>query len=132
MKRILSPLITDTLYCALGFLLGYIAFALLNLWMYGDFWMTMGVGLPLHWPVAAAYTAILVFLRRRWPHIISRPALLVCGVGMGFFPVLGAFPVYFFRFDIAPFILGVHIAVLGSIILISYFIARWSKRTRQA
>src|SRR4030095_9906405 len=91
--------IADYRYSALrdGFLLGYVAFALTELWLYGGFWPTIFVGFPLHAPVTAFYTALLMLLRRRWPEFVTRAALLGCGVGMGFFPALGAFPVYFFR-----------------------------------
>ena len=107
MKWPTSEWIMDSLFCLCGFLLGYIGFSLLNLWLYGDFWLTLGVGLPLHLPVTLVYTALLVLARRHWQHLINRAALFLCGIGMGFFPVLALFPVYFFRVDIAAYILGV-------------------------
>ena len=113
----------------MGFLLGYVAFALIELWLYGGFWPTIFVGFPLHAPVTAFYTALLMLLRRRWPEFVTRAALLGCGVGMGFFPALGAFPVYFFRVDAMLLIFCIHIAVLGIIILVAYWIGRLSKRS---
>jgi hypothetical protein len=122
-KRPTSQWIVDSLFCLFGFLLGYISFSLLNLWLYGDFSLTLGVGLPLHLLVTLIYTALLVFARRRWEHFISHTALFLCGIAMGFFPVLGLFPVYFFRLRIAAYLVSIHIIALAAILIVTFSFA---------
>jgi uncharacterized membrane protein AbrB (regulator of aidB expression) len=120
----------DLACCGGGVLAGYLIFALLNFWLYGEFWGA-GLAFLLHAPVFIVYIAILLFLRRRWPHIISRAALVVCGVAVGLFPVLGWFPVYYFRWDIAAIILGIQIGSVAFLGFVTYFTMRLSKRLRE-
>jgi hypothetical protein len=118
-------------YCGGGVLAGYLIFALLNFWLYGGFWANAGLALLLHGPVFIMYIALLLFLRRRWPQFLSRAALIVCGVAVGLFPVLGWFPVYYFRLDIAAIILGIQIASVVILASATYFVMRCSKRLHE-
>ena len=121
----------DLLYCMSGVLVGYFGFSLLNWWLYGGFWANAGLVLLLHGPVFIVYIALLLFLRRRWPRFISRAALVVCGVGVGLFPVLGWFPVYSLRLDIAAIILGIQIASVAVLASATYVILRLAGRVRE-
>jgi hypothetical protein len=121
----------DLVYCVSGVLIGYLGFALLNFWLYGGFWTNAGLALLLHGPVFIIYIALLLLLRRRWPRYLSRAALVVCGVAVGLFPVLGWFPVYYFRLDIAAIILGIQTASVVILAAATYFVMRCSKRLRE-
>ena len=123
-----TKLLTDLLFCVGGVLIGYIAFAFLNCWLYGGFWANAGLTLLLHGPVFLVYIALLLFLRRYWPRFVSRAALVVCGVAVGLFPVLGWFPVYALRPKFAALILGIQLASVMLLVSATNAILHLSKR----
>ena len=131
MKAALEKLLPDLIVCISGVLVGYIGFSLLNWWLYGGFWANAGLVLLLHGPVFIVYIALLLLLRRRWPRFVSRAALVVCGVGVGLFPVLGWFPVYSLRPDIAAIILAIQIASVAVLASATYVILRLAGRVRE-
>jgi len=123
-----TKLSADLLFCVGGVLIGYVAFALLNFWLYGGFWANAGLILLLHGPVFLVYIALLLFLRRCWPQFVSRAALVVCGFAVGLFPVVGWFPVYFFRPKFAALILGIQLASVAVLASATNAILRLKKR----
>ena len=121
----------DLLYCISGVLVGYLGFSLLSFWSYGGFWANAGLALALHSPVFAVYIALLLFARRHWPRFLSRAGLVVCGIGVGLFPVLGWFPGYSLRLGIAVIVLGIQllsVVVLGSA---TYVLLRVTRRLHE-
>jgi len=128
MKTTPMTLLTDLVFCVGGVLAGYIAFAFLNFWLYGGFWANAGLTLLLHGPVFLVYIALLLFLRRYWPGFISRATLVVCGVAVGLFPVLGWFPVYALRLDVAALILGIQVASIAVLASATNLILRVTRR----
>jgi hypothetical protein len=130
MKSRIPQRLPDWLLCLVGFAFGYIIFAALYLWSEGgELWYSMTIGLVLHAPVAIVYGGLLIFLHRRWSAYVTRAALFLGGVAIGLFPLLGVFPFYFFRLDIAGYVLCIHVAALTAIIGITYLITRWTKRS---
>jgi hypothetical protein len=123
--------LADARYCVTGVFVGYLAFTLVNSWLYGEFWANASIALLLHGPVFIIYIALLFLFRRRWPRFVSRAALVVCGIAVGLFPVLGWFPVYFFRLDIAAIILGIQIASVALLASATYVVVRLTRRVHE-
>jgi hypothetical protein len=116
--------------CLGGIVAGYLLFAVVLFWREGDF-LSAPFALLLHAPVFIIYITILLFFHRRWPHMISRAALVVCGVAIGLFPLFGVYPVYYWRLQYAVIILGIQVVSIAFLVLVTYAIAQLSRRLRE-
>ena len=79
----------------------------------------------LFWLPVVLFWCIAVSLLRLWrPQWIGIPSLLVFGMAIAFLPLLGFWPTYSFRIDIAPFIFAADAIFLAMILLLVYWISR--------
>jgi hypothetical protein len=122
MKRIVLSCVGDASLCLLGVAVGYAA--IIASGMFDELWSALTFLLPMHFPVFAAYISLLLVARRLWPAVISRAALFLCGIAIGAFPLLGGFPVYYFRLPFALIAVALHLCVFVIIITTSHFATR--------
>jgi hypothetical protein len=119
-------------WCIAGYAVGVLVFWSGYAAYYGgswSVWLILLFWLPvvLFWSVAAS------LLRLCQPHWIGVPSLLVFGVAITFLPLLGFWPTYFFRIDIAVFIFAADAVFLALILLLAYWINRVAtNRSNQA
>jgi|ERR1051325_1636216 hypothetical protein len=119
-------------WCIAGYAVGALLFWCGYAAYYGgswSVWLIFLLWLPvvLFWSVAAS-------LLRLWqPNWIGVPSLLALGVAIAFLPLLGFWPTYFFRVDIAVFIFTADAVFLALILLLVYRISRVAtNRSNQA
>jgi hypothetical protein len=118
-----STFIRSVGWCAGGYAVGALLFWCGYAAYYGGSWSVWLI--LLFWLPVMLFWSIAVSLLRLWrPEWIGIPSLLMFGVAVALLPLLGFWPTYFFRIDIALFILAADAIFLAMILLVVYWISR--------
>jgi hypothetical protein len=75
------------------------------------------------------YFVLLLLLRFRRPDLVGSAVLLLCGIAVGLFPMLGLWPIYMWQLRFAVLGFVIHMAILVAIVLAVYFVTRRMKAT---
>jgi hypothetical protein len=118
----------NLLVCCAGYFLGALLFSLGYIAYYRFVDWSIFVVLLFWVPVVTFWVAVAVSLRLWRPAYISAVVLFIYGFAIAFLPLLGFWPTYFFRLDIALYIFAVDAVFLGGIVFLCYFAVRWAQR----
>jgi len=125
MSQRFLPSLREAAYYVAGYLVGSFVFCGIYMWSYSG--TVPGIIVALGLPVAVFYFVLLLLLRLGQPAFVGAAALLLCGIAVGLFPMLGLWPAYMWRLPFAVIGFVIHVIILTVIILAAYFATRWMK-----
>jgi cation transport ATPase len=119
-------------WCFAGYAVGALLFWCGYAAYYGGSWAVWLI--LLFWLPVVFFWSLAASLLRLWrPRWIPVSSLLVFGAAVAFLPLLGFWPTYSFRADIALFIFAADAVFLALVLLLAYWISRAAtNRSNQA